>query len=258
MNQMPVTNSNVWPNNPIPNASIISLNSQPQQSTTQMPMKPPASLRSRPISAGTSQPRITQPKEANTKVNSWVKGYTNASTNIPSPVVDSETYRQEDSDLSNRVSQLERELKNKTIENKELKDKVAFYQSQHSFGTAASSNVSNTEFEQVKRDKSIAVGLVNTMQKDLANKDGTISKLAREIEGYKREIREKDAAYKELDEKFTSLNNSKKFDEDRANKDKELTVLKTVILRISLNLISANFWTNFIYKCRNSKIQRIK
>lgn len=241
MNQMPVTNSNVWPNNPIPNASIISLNSQPQQSTTQMPMKPPASLRSRPISAGTSQPRITQPKEgANTKVNSWVKGYTNASTNIPSPVVDSETYRQEDSDLSNRVSQLERELKNKTIENKELKDKVAFYQSQHSFGTAASSNVSNSEFEQVKRDKSIAVGLVNTMQKDLANKDGTISKLAREIEGYKRELREKDAAYKELDEKFTSLNNSKKFDEERANKDKELTVLKTVILNF-FNLISAIF-----------------
>lgn len=69
-----------------PNASLVTINNQFT--------KPPASLRSRPISAGVNN-RI------NTKVNSWVKGYTNSTssiangtTNIEVPVIDSETYRQ--------------------------------------------------------------------------------------------------------------------------------------------------------------------
>ena len=43
---------------------------------------------------------------------------------------------------------------------------------QNSFtGTAQTTEVTlKTELEQVKRDKSIATGLINTMQKDLMNK----------------------------------------------------------------------------------------
>lgn len=65
--------------------------------------------------------------------------------------------------MSSRVAQLERELRIKSIEIRDLREKVAFYKNQ-------SGQNSTNELEQVKRDKSIAVGLVNTMQKDLSNK----------------------------------------------------------------------------------------
>ena len=93
-------------------------------------------------------------------------------------------------------------------------------------------SISNAELDSIKRDKSIAVGLVNTMQKDLANKDSTISKLAREIEGYKNKLKERDVAFKELDEKFNSMINSKKMDEEKLNKEKELIVFLQTYLPI--------------------------
>lgn len=65
--------------------------------------------------------------------------------------------------MSSRVVQLERELKIKSIEIRDLREKVAFYKNQSGQG-------STSELDQIKRDKSIAVGLVNTMQKDLSNK----------------------------------------------------------------------------------------
>lgn len=65
--------------------------------------------------------------------------------------------------MSSRVVQLERELKIKSIEVRDLREKLAFHKN-------LSSQNSTSELDQVKRDKSIAVGLVNTMQKDLSNK----------------------------------------------------------------------------------------
>ena len=113
INQAPTNSaSNMWQNNQLPNASLISINNPPPQQQIQQQIqqqqqavmsssstssKPHASLRSRPISAGTSNGRLY--KEVNNKVNSWVKGYSNASTNIPSPVIDSETYRQVSTDF---------------------------------------------------------------------------------------------------------------------------------------------------------------
>ena len=131
--------------------------------------------------------------------------------------------KEESVEVSSRVTQLERELKMKTLEIKDLKEKVGFYQSQQNMGSGQ-----NGELEQVKRDKSIACGLVNTMQKDLSNKDGTISKLAREIEGYKRELKDREAKYAELEEKFNVATDPRKLDEEKQNKEKELIVLKTV------------------------------
>ena len=105
-----------------------------------------------------------------------------------------------------------------------------------------------SELEQVRRDKSIATGLINTMQKDLSTKvpfillfiflinsnkfveqDATISKLAREIEGLKKEISDKDATICDLNERLGALKDFKKADEERQNKEKELLVLKNVI-----------------------------
>jgi len=96
--------NNMWQNNQLPNAALISINNQPvnqpqqvqqqQQSgiITSSSNKPHASLRTRPISAGTSNGRLF--KEVPLNTNAWPKGYNNVSTNIPSPIVDSETYRQ--------------------------------------------------------------------------------------------------------------------------------------------------------------------
>ena len=121
------------------------------------------------------------------------------------------------------MSQLERELKMKTIEIKDLKEKISFYQCQQNMGSGQ-----NSELEQVKRDKSIACGLVNTMQRDLSNKDSTISKLAREIEGYKRELKDRETRYTELEEKYNIAIDPKRIDEEKQNKEKELIVLRSV------------------------------
>jgi hypothetical protein len=63
-----------------------------------------------------------------------------------------------------RINQLERELKSKVVEIKDLKERLAFYHNQQENRT------DNPEMDKIKRDKSIAVSLVNTMQKDLSNK----------------------------------------------------------------------------------------
>jgi hypothetical protein len=58
-------------------------------------------------------------------------------------------------------------------------------------------------------------------------KDGTISKLAREIEGYKKELRDKEKQMNELKEKFASLE-SDKDNEKKLRDEQELIVLRTV------------------------------
>jgi hypothetical protein len=61
-------------------------------------------------------------------------------------------------------------------------------------------------------------------------KDGTISKLAREIEGYKKELRDKEKQLNELKEKFALLDSDKE-NEKRLRDEQELVVLRTVIAK---------------------------
>ncbi len=157
--------------------------------------KPPNNLRTRPISAGSSSAasRFVTANKINTvnttSINAWSKASINGNCigfGIPAMAggeatlasdfdqteqqqiaggVDSSTYRQESSDYGVRITNLERELKTKSFEIRDLKEKLSFYQTQQNMGTGISGEV-----DQIKRDKSIAVGLVNTMQKDLTNK----------------------------------------------------------------------------------------
>ncbi len=99
--------SGIWTNT-APNASLITINNQPQLCCPpgSNQTKPPATLRSRPMSAGGYTNNIggfSNPvalngsnkrvfKDSNIKTNSWVKGTSNSY--IQHPVVDSETYRQ--------------------------------------------------------------------------------------------------------------------------------------------------------------------
>lgn len=130
------------------------------------------------------------------------------------------------------MTQLERELKIKSIEIRDLRDKLAFYQSQQTQQQQViqvqQPHQPSFEIDQIKRDKSVAVGLVNQMQKDLSTKDVTISKLAREIEGFKRELKESEQARKELDEKLRLATDKRKMEEEQILKEKELVVLRSV------------------------------
>ena len=56
----------------------------------------------------------------------------------------------------------------------------------------------------------------------------TISKLAREIEAYKKDLKDKETLCKELEEKLACSEDAKKLEEDRQNKEKELIILRSV------------------------------
>lgn len=186
------SSSGVWVANPLPNSSLITINNQTQSccgtetttATGSQVLKPPQTLRTRPISAGPPR-RISRDSKT-----SWIKNYTTQDTNsyhsinVEAHPIDNDTYRlvtvspncrlinfnlfnifshqkQDENDYNIRVNKLEREIKSKTIEIKDLREKLAFFQNQQS---------ASVEYEQIKRDKSVAVGLVNQMQKDLSNK----------------------------------------------------------------------------------------
>ena len=59
-------------------------------------------------------------------------------------------------------------------------------------------------------------------------KDATISKLNREIDSLKREVRDKDSSIKDLNERFAALKDAKKADEERQQKEKEILVIRNV------------------------------
>lgn len=120
---------------------------------------------------------------------------------------------------------LEREIKAKSREIRELRDKLAFYQSQTHSQQASSAKTSATltqlssELEQIKRDKTIAMGQVSKLQKDLSTKDVSISRLAREIEVLKRELKE----YEGLSTRKDTVRTSS---EDERNERKAATTSK--------------------------------
>lgn len=90
------------------------------------------------------------------------------------------------------------------------------------------SNWKRVEEDDLVKEKNIAVNLVNQMQKDLSAKDVILMKMAREIEGYKRELREFEIVRKELEEKLKIATDSRRQNEEQILKDKELVVLRSV------------------------------
>ena len=107
----------------LPNGSFITINNQTPNCTAFNQPKPPAqplqkaqtaaSLRSRPLSSQGFNKRDTIETNAvsNVKINSFIKGFSN-DTNLQQSRINSETYRQEESNNENgRLLQLERDLK---------------------------------------------------------------------------------------------------------------------------------------------------
>lgn len=207
------TQNSIWTNSQ-PNATL-SVNQRPCG---------PATIRSRNSSAPLKKPD----NNISPKINCWVKGNGGEAYDLELQNRQQHHHQvQSDVDLHSKIFQLEKEMKLKNIEIKELTDKLNSIQISHSSSIIPSAS---NEIEQLKRDKSVANGLVSTMQKDLSNKEATISKFAREIEALKKEIRDKNTLNQELTEKLGCMKDFKKAEEERQNKEKEVLVLKNVIL----------------------------
>lgn len=103
-------NSGIWANT-VPNGSLITIHNQPQLYCPPNQLKPPATLRTRPVSAGGFPQQQQQQQQQtnlsgakrifkeNVKVNSWVKG----TSNYQPPIIDSETYRQVNFNFLNQI-----------------------------------------------------------------------------------------------------------------------------------------------------------
>ncbi|KAK2175101.1 hypothetical protein NP493_750g01052 [Ridgeia piscesae] len=147
-----------------------------------------------------------------------------------------------DAEITQRLLQLENELTRKTNETENLREQLR--QAQEKSQQVATPNGSNSvsrqdfndrvmemnslraELERVQKDKNIMAGLVTQMQRDMSNKDTTISHVTREMENLKTEMREKDIQLTAMQTKFASSKDKKKGDDDLRSSEKEAAVVK--------------------------------
>lgn len=242
---LPIQNINGFWLSPdqIPNGSFISITNQPPISTqiTQVkrPQKNPVQFRSRP-SSSQSQRR----EQINASPFS-------GQNEFQGRFVGNETYRRdnfEERTLKNELEQIicskhsiERELKERELEikdlkqkaglsiriEKELKDKeVEVRDLKHKIDGMKEQIASNSEqikeLEQAKKDKSAATGLVNTLKKELSNKEIAHEKLTKEVKSLKEQINSYSTQFKEIASQVELLKtsmNDKEAENERLRRD---------------------------------------
>ncbi|KAK7094158.1 forkhead-associated domain-containing protein 1-like isoform X2 [Littorina saxatilis] len=144
-----------------------------------------------------------------------------------------------DGESSQRLSQLEIEVETKKAEVNALRDQLTQVQTQGSgsplmlrqeLGERMKEVATlRGELERVKKDKNITSGLVTQMQRDMSNKDSTISKLTREIEVLKKDMRERDKLLANANIKVNKIreaSSTSKVAEERDAREKELISLR--------------------------------
>ncbi|XP_064642257.1 forkhead-associated domain-containing protein 1-like [Lineus longissimus] len=151
-----------------------------------------------------------------------------------------------DGALASRVNQLQGEIDAKTAELKkqahiisESTDNPASLRIALNEHVQANTDI-RSELEKTRKDKSITSGLVTQMQRDMSNKDATISRLTREIENLKKELKEKDVQLAAVNAKFTRLKDNKKADEERDANVKELVALRSKFMSAENKLQEAS------------------
>ncbi|XP_041377667.1 forkhead-associated domain-containing protein 1-like isoform X2 [Gigantopelta aegis] len=146
-----------------------------------------------------------------------------------------------DAELTGKLVTLEQEVSSKSNEIAQLKEQLAQLQ-QEPGGNAAilrheltekikEANNARNELERTKKDKNITSGLVTQMQRDMSNKDSTISKLTREIEMLRKEIRDRDVQLTSLNNRITKLKDkhdsgSMRTDDRNDARERELITLR--------------------------------
>ena len=121
-NSNPNSNS-IWINIPATNAQLITANN-PNIGCLGA-VKPPASLRARPSSASGSGIKKAPNDMTVPQLNGWIKGNTNQNMQLNFDIEPLNTGNSDSSELHNKLYQLEKELKIRNTENKELTDKVS-------------------------------------------------------------------------------------------------------------------------------------
>ncbi|XP_048767224.2 forkhead-associated domain-containing protein 1-like isoform X2 [Ostrea edulis] len=140
----------------------------------------------------------------------------------------------QDVNLTQRICQLENEVTAKDQELNAVKEQLSGFKVQQqspSMMVLETDNKENSqlkiELERAKKEKNITSGLVTQMQKDMANKDTTVSRLTREIEALRKEVRERDIQISSVSNKLSkSKDTPLKSTEDRDAREKELISLR--------------------------------
>ncbi|CAF3393218.1 unnamed protein product [Rotaria sp. Silwood1] len=197
---------------------------------------PGFSLRGRPSSAGTKRmPAIitnTSSHGSNGIRDSFVRSnaWTISNTSNPGRGVingnfsgELEVPCQDNSEITNRVDQLEKEVKGRDAEIRELTDRLRNLEPLSSTFTTEVHTL-RSELEKVKREKQAASGLISSLQRDLHSKESDLAKLTREIEGLKTDSRDKDLRLQSLQAKLNLLRDRGRAEEDRYTKEKELKI----------------------------------
>ncbi|CAF2782557.1 unnamed protein product [Rotaria sp. Silwood2] len=197
---------------------------------------PGFSLRGRPSSAGTKRTSaiITNTsshgsngiRDSVVRANAWT---INNTSNPGRGVINGnfsgelEVPCQDNSEITNRVDQLEKEVKGRDAEIRELNDRLRSLEPMSSTFTNEVHTL-RSELEKVKRDKQAASGLISSLQRDLHSKESDLAKLTREIEGLKTDGRDKDLRLQSLQAKLNLLRDRGRAEEDRFTKEKELKI----------------------------------
>ncbi|CAM4785573.1 unnamed protein product [Rotaria magnacalcarata] len=195
---------------------------------------PGLSLRTRALSAGTKKISAITPinqtsncvRDSIVRPNAWtVTSTSNSGRTIINGSFSGELdlQNQDNSEITNRVSQLEKEVKGRDTEIRDLTERL---RSLEPLSSTFKSEVQTlrTELDKVKREKQSASGLISSLQRDLHSKESNLAKLTREIDGLKIDGRDKDLRLQSLQSKFNLLRDRSRAEDDRHNKEKELKI----------------------------------
>ncbi|CAF3381915.1 unnamed protein product [Rotaria sp. Silwood1] len=192
------------------------------------------SLRTRALSAGTKKiSSITSTNQTNNAMRDSIvrpNAWTITSTSNPSRTLINGNFTgeldisgQDNSEITNRVGQLEKEVKGREAEIRELTDKLRSLEPLSStFKTDV--HTLRAELDKVKREKQAASGLISSLQRDLHSKESSLAKVNREIDGLKTDSRDKDLKLQSLQSKLNLLRDRSRAEEDRHNKEKEVKI----------------------------------
>ncbi|CAF2530410.1 unnamed protein product [Rotaria sp. Silwood2] len=173
------------------------------------------SLRTRALSAGTKKiSGITSSNQTNNGIRDSIvrpNAWTITSTSNPGRSLINGSFSgeldisgQDNTEITNRVGQLEKEVKGREAEIRELTDRLRNLEPLSStFKTDV--NTLKAELDKVKREKQAASGLISSLQRDLHSKESSLAKLNREIDGLKTDSRDKDLKLQSLQSKKINL-----------------------------------------------------
>ncbi|PAA47023.1 hypothetical protein BOX15_Mlig013484g3, partial [Macrostomum lignano] len=140
-----------------------------------------------------------------------------------------------DPELRRRLSHLETEVAAKQQEVALLKEQLQRARADRERAAGGDEVAAKTaelaaarlEANKLRRDAQVSGGLITQLQRDMTGKDTTISRLNRELETLKEEVKSRDLTISALQAKFARIKDTKREEEEREAREKELMALRT-------------------------------